>query len=266
MTILHLSVLVQCRVYDFIDSAVVHVGNDSKPLAKQYTQRKHAYKKLRATIITAEKPAARRQQVIPATLPILQPPTMSGTLHPGGPRYIVGMDPSYTHFGLVAVDLASWWPVGIHTIETSKSDKKLGLRVADDDTRRLEILLAGLDAFLTAFPPAAICCETPSSGAQSADALKGLAYAKALAVAAKVFHKAPTVWLLPGEVKERVGGSLTAAKSELAGLVRAVRAVDGRIWADAPWDATKARSEHQYDAAASILAAQTTDLFQMALR
>lgn len=250
-------------VYDFIDSSVLNVVSDSKPLQRQYTQRKKAYKKLRAEIVTAGSPARRKQVVIHESLPILQPPAF---LKPGKTGFIVGMDPSFTHYGLVAVDLADWWPGGMTTIETAKSDRKLGLRVADDDTRRLELLLAGIRDFLATYPPLLICCETPSSGAQSADALKGLSYAKALAVASKVFRDVPTAWLLPGEIKERVGGSLTTSKADVADMVRAVKSASGRRWIEANWDPLKGKSEHQFDAAASILAAQATDLFQMALR
>ncbi len=253
------------EVFDFVDSGVVHVGGDSKPLVRQYNQRKKAYHKLRAEIVKGEPVASRTQLTIDAGAPILKPPRL-GPQVAGTTRFAVGMDPSFTHFGLVAIELSSWWPAGIQTIVTAKSDKKLGLRVSDDDTRRLELLLAGLHSFLTQYPPAVICCETPSSGAQSADALKGLAYAKALACAAKVFHEVPTVWLLPGEVKQRVGGSLLATKAHLADVVKAGASRTGRPWKEAQWDRTKARSEHQFDAAATVLAARDTDLFQMALK
>ncbi len=253
------------EVFDFVDSGVVHVGGDSKPLVRQYNQRKKAYHKLRAEIVKGEPVASRAQLNIDTGAPILKPPRL-GPQVAGTTRFAVGMDPSFTHFGLVAIELSSWWPAGIQTIVTAKSDKKLGLRVSDDDTRRLELLLAGLHSFLTRFPPAVICCETPSSGAQSADALKGLAYAKALACAAKVFHEVPTVWLLPGEVKQRVGGSLLATKAHLADVVKAGASRKGRPWKEAQWDRTKARSEHQFDAAAAVLAARDTDLFQMALK
>jgi Holliday junction resolvasome RuvABC endonuclease subunit len=253
-------------VYDFIDSGVIHVDNDSKPLLRQYSQRKKAYRKLRAEIIKTDHAAKRKPISIPWTLPILSPPEIIAIRSGRELGFAIGMDPSFTHFGLVAVDLNSWWPAGMATIETSKRDRKLGLRVADDDTRRLEILLTGIRDFLRTYKPEVICCETPSAGAQSADAMKGLSYAKALAVAAKVFQNVPTVWLLPGEIKERVAGTLTSTKGDVAAIVRAVRATDGRSWAEAAWSTTKGKNEHQYDAAASILAAQNTDLFQMALR
>jgi hypothetical protein len=48
--------------------------------------------------------------------------------------------------------------------------------------------------------------------------------------------------------------------------VQACRARDGRPWIDAGWDATKDRSEHQYDAAAAILAGMSEDLFQAVIR
>ncbi|MFA7329751.1 MAG: DEAD/DEAH box helicase family protein [Candidatus Delongbacteria bacterium] len=252
------------EVFDFIDSAVTNVDNDSKPLLRQYAGRKAAYKKLMATIVKAQ-PASQAQQLEAAPAPILAAPTI--LVRPGGPaRTAVGMDPSFTHFALVAVDLATWWPVAMTTLTTQPSDKKLGLRKADDDGRRLEILATGIRDFLLAHPPAILCCETPSSGAQSAAALKGLAYAKALLVAARVYHNVPTIWLLPGEIKERVGGGLTATKTRVADVVRAVLARDGQAWAGAGWDVTKDKSEHQYDAAAAIIAARSDDLFMAAMR
>ena len=45
---------------------------------------------------------------------------------------------------------------------------------------------------------------------------QALAYAKALLVTAKVYHEAPTIWLLPGDIKERVGGGLFATKQRVA--------------------------------------------------
>ncbi|MDP2360620.1 MAG: DEAD/DEAH box helicase family protein [bacterium] len=252
------------EVFDFIDSAVTNVDNDTKPLLRQYASRKAAYKKLMATIVKTQ-PASQAQQLEAAPATILAAPAI--IVRPGGPaRTAVGMDPSFTHFALVAVDLATWWPVAMTTLTTQPSDKKLGLRKADDDGRRLEILATGIRDFLLAYPPVILCCETPSSGAQSAAALKGLAYAKALLVAARVYHEVPTIWLLPGEIKERVGGGLTATKARVADVVRAVLTHDGRQWAGAGWDATKDRSEHQYDAAAAILAARHEDLFMAAMR
>ncbi|MDP2362001.1 MAG: DEAD/DEAH box helicase family protein [bacterium] len=251
-------------VYDFIDSAVVNVDNDSKPLLRQYAGRRAAYKTLRATIVKAA-PAGQSRQQETLPIPALDAPAI--LIRPGGPaRFAVGMDPSFTHFALVAVDLGAWWPVAITTLVTAPSDRKLGLRKADDDGRRLEILASGIRDFLLAHPPAILCCETPSSGAQSAAALKGLAYAKALLVAARVYHEVPTVWLLPGEIKEKVGGGLTATKGRVADVVRATQARDGRPWAGAAWDVTKDRNEHQYDATAAILAARGDDLFMAAIR
>ncbi|MDP2361731.1 MAG: hypothetical protein Q8O14_13445, partial [bacterium] len=85
-------------------------------------------------------------------------------------------------------------------------------------------------------------------------------------VTAKVYHDARTIWLLPGDIKERVGGGLTATKQRVAKAVQACRARDGRPWASAGWDATKDRSEHQFDAAAAILAGMREDLFQAVIR
>jgi superfamily II DNA or RNA helicase/Holliday junction resolvasome RuvABC endonuclease subunit len=252
-------------VYDFIDSGVTHVATDAKPFLRQYAKRRAAYKKLKATIVKAASVAqAAEETARPALLPTIMPPAIRPALTCR--RYVVGMDPSFTHFALVAVDLASWWPMAMTTICTAPSDKKLGIRKADDDGRRLETLAQGIRDFLTHHPPAILCCETPSSGAQSAAALKGLAYAKALLVTAKVYHDARTIWLLPGDIKERVGGGLTATKQRVAKAVQACRARDGRPWASAGWDATKDRSEHQFDAAAAILAGMREDLFQAVIR
>jgi superfamily II DNA or RNA helicase/Holliday junction resolvasome RuvABC endonuclease subunit len=252
------------EVYDFIDSSVTNVENDSKPLLRQYAGRRGAYRKLLATIVKGQ-PASQIRQLETGPAYVLTAPAL--LVRPGGPaRHAIGMDPSFTHFALVAVDLATWWPVAMTTLTTQPSDKKLGLRKADDDGRRLEILATGIRDFLLAHPPTILCCETPSSGAQSAAALKGLAYAKALLVAARVYHESPTIWLLPGEIKERVGGGLTATKTRVADGVRACLARDGRPWAGAGWDLTKDRSEHQYDAAAAILASRSDDLFTAAIR
>ena len=252
-------------VYDFIDSVVTHVATDAKPFLRQYAKRRAAYKKLKATIVKAA-PAgqAAHSALDTGLLPAVPAPAI---LSPHkGHRLVVGMDPSFTHFALVAVDVDLWWPVAMTTLTTAPSDKKLGLRKADDDGRRLEILALGIRDFLFHHPPALLCCETPSSGAQSAAALKGLAYAKSLLVTAKVYHEAPTIWLLPGDIKERVGGGLTATKLRVAQAVQACRARDGRPWSEAGWDPTKDRGEHQFDAAAAILASVGEDLFQILCR
>ena len=252
-------------VYDFIDSAVTHVATDAKPFLRQYAKRRAAYKKLRASIVKAAPAAQAAHSALDAGL--LPPVSAPAILKPhAGRRLVVGMDPSFTHFALVAVDVDLWWPVAMTTICTAPSDKKLGIRKADDDGRRLEILALGIRDFLTQNPPSLLCCETPSSGAQSAAALKGLAYAKALLVTAKVYHEAPTIWLLPGDIKERVGGGLTATKLRVAQAVQACRARDGRPWSEAGWDPTKDRGEHQFDAAAAILASVGEDLFQILCR
>ncbi|MFA7329841.1 MAG: DEAD/DEAH box helicase [Candidatus Delongbacteria bacterium] len=252
-------------VYDFIDSAVTHVATDAKPFLRQYAKRRAAYKKLRASIVKAAPAAQAAHSALDAgLLPHVSAPVI---LAPhAGRRLVVGMDPSFTHFALVAVDVDLWWPVAMTTLCTAPSDKKLGIRKADDDGRRLEILALGIRDFLAQYPPALLCCETPSSGAQSAAALKGLAYAKALLVTAKVYHAAPTIWLLPGDIKERVGGGLIATKARVAQGVQACRARDGRPWTEAGWDPTKDRSEHQFDAAAAILASVNEDLFQAVIR
>lgn len=252
-------------VYDFIDSAVTNVATDAKPFLRQYAKRRAAYKKLRATIVKAA-PAAQAAHSAPDA-GLLPPVPAPAILKPhAGRRLVVGMDPSFTHFALVAVDVDLWWPVAMTTLCTAPSDKKLGIRKADDDGRRLEFLATGIRDFLTHYPPSILCCETPSSGAQSAAALKGLAYAKCLLVAAKVYHEAPTIWLLPGDIKERVGGGLIATKARVALSVQACRARDGRPWTEASWDPTKDRGEHQFDAAAAILASVNEDLFQAVIR
>ena len=251
-------------VYDFVDSQVRHVGSDSQPLVRQYGKRKKAYHKLRAQFVSQTR-AECPEVVLPPHLPVLRPPEILPT-HPNHSRYLIGLDPSLTHFGMVAIRLEDWWPVAMQTVKTEKSSRKLGLRVADDDTRRLEILLHALREFLVTHPPALICCETPLGGALDANALKALSYAKCMVVAAKVLLDVPTVWLLPGEVKENVAGQLTSSKADVAHVVRSARSREGQLWAEAAWGHTKEMSEHQFDAAAAVLAARDTDLFRLALR
>jgi len=170
--------------------------------------------------------------------------------------YIVAVDPSFTHFGILVYHLPTNSIVHAITLITKKESKKRKTYAADDITRRLQILSDGFNAVINKYKPYVIMAETPSGGARSASSATGLAFAKALSVIIPRMWGIPLMSIMALEAKEAATGKVGASKA-------AVEAAMRLKFPGAPWDDRKGHNEHQFDAAAVLTAGLNSDQIRL---
>ncbi len=177
-------------------------------------------------------------------------------------RYLYGFDPAYTSFGIVIYDEDLDDIVHAVTIKTAKQSKKRGIYVADDDTRRLLQITDDITQIFGKYPPRRIYSETPSGGARSASAAKGLAFAKALvAIIARLKH-INVVWVSAADAKKSATGDENASKAKVREAMR--KRFPDTDWAD-EYPGGIGAAEHQYDAAAVLEAGLNNSTFRLEL-
>jgi Holliday junction resolvasome RuvABC endonuclease subunit len=165
--------------------------------------------------------------------------------------YRIAIDPSFTAFGLVVYDTEAKAIVDCATFRTKRESKKRGIYVADDDARRLLEITDQVIAYLEKYTPDVVYGETPSSGAKSSSAAKGLAYAKALGTIIPHTCGIPVVWVSAADAKKAATGVSNASKSAVETAMR-------EKYPDAPWSKIKGENEHQFDAASVLTAGLNT--------
>jgi len=178
---------------------------------------------------------------------------------------ILGADPGLATFGLAVIDISDEQDVLIHagSILTAKSNKKLGVLVAEDNVRRTRDLLAALAPLLAANDIRAICAERFSAPRNSSAAAK-----VALAWGALIAHadllRVPIVQPSPQEVKLAVCGKRSASKTEveIAMRQRYRGPVSTEALAEMDDNLAPSHQEHAFDAMAVAVACLDSDIIR----
>ncbi len=173
---------------------------------------------------------------------------------------VLGIDSGLASCGLAVVRLL---PAGEELVRawvfTSKpSDRKVGVRAADDLARRARELAAEVIDALEAHRPVAIAIEAPSWPRNAGSAAKmGAAFGVVFALAQR--FDLPLVQASPMDVKLAVTGRKTAAKDEV------VLAVETRF-PGIEWPRQTTLWEHAADAVGVVLACLDSEPLRMARR
>jgi Holliday junction resolvasome RuvABC endonuclease subunit len=177
---------------------------------------------------------------------------------------VIGLDPAFANFGMVAGVLessrAAWAfkPTAMRLLQTQGDGKKREVRKSSENLRRARELHEGLCAFLDEHPPELVFVEVPS-GAQNANAAMGLG----IAVGILGSIKAPIIEVAPIEIKR-----LFTPRQEIVPKARIIKwAYDA--WPQAPWLTHGGRrtlnNEHLADACATVVAGLVTPTFKQLL-
>ncbi len=135
---------------------------------------------------------------------------------------ILAFDPSFTAWGWAVVEVNGDNDrlVDCGTIRTKKGEKKLGLRVADDDLRRVQELFTELERIWKMYDPAGIVTEV-SGGAQSARASRTIGMTEGILGSFIVAKMAPAEFYTAMEAKKAATGIRNASKEQIGVSVRA---------------------------------------------
>lgn len=174
---------------------------------------------------------------------------------------ILGLDPGFATLGIARVRLGpSGEPleVGASAFTTEPSAKKLEVRAASDNVRRMREIYRKLDLEVAAWVPEVICCEAQSWPRNAGAATKiGMAWGVIVAVAEQ--YDIPIVQATPQDVKVAVAGKKTASKDDVIGAVE-------RLCPDLRWPDRKALWEHAADAISVVLACRSSETVRAVLR
>jgi crossover junction endodeoxyribonuclease RuvC len=173
---------------------------------------------------------------------------------------VLGIDSGLAACGLAAVRLL---PAGEQLVEiqvfTSKpSDRKVGVRAADDVARRARELAVVMGLALEQYRPVALAIESPSWPRNAGSAAKmGIAFGVAFGMAER--FGLPLVQATPMDVKLAVTGRKTASKDEV------ILAVETRF-PGIEWPRQTTLWEHGADAVGVVLACLNSEPLRMARR
>lgn len=183
--------------------------------------------------------------------------------------FILGADPGFASFGLSVVRLTKGAEEFIRTdvIRTQKSVKKRGVKAADDNFRRAQIIAAKLHEVVQGYQPMAIAAES-ASWPRNASASSKLAMAWGVLADLCHVYQLPMVQASPQEIKKVLCGDKSASKE-------AIRAAVEQLY-PGQFDEFKRRFparnppqpngqwEHGFDSAGAIVTCLDTDVLRMA--
>lgn len=161
---------------------------------------------------------------------------------------VLGIDAGFQACGIVVAQgrtilhAATW--------RTERQAKKRGIRVADDDAERCQVLARFLLRLIREWRPQGAVVELPHGGAQGARANRSMGMATGVVAAVLEAAGLPAEWVTPSDVKKAAGGRRDASKADVEQAVR--RAF---TWQAEP-PKTRAEAEHVFDAAGALLAAE----------
>ena len=179
---------------------------------------------------------------------------------PPAPMTVIGIDSGLASCGFAVVRLvpAGEELVRAWTFTTKLSDRKVGVRAADDTARRARELAAELLRAIEEHRPVAIAIESPSWPRNAGSAAKmGVAFGVIFGLAEQ--HQLPLVMASPMDVKLALVGRKTAGKDEV------VLAVETRF-PDITWPKQTTLWEHAADAVGVVVACLDSPVLQMARR
>lgn len=187
-------------------------------------------------------------------------------VHIGGDvsNRIIAIDAGYANAGVVVMERINgrWECVESAYIHTESSNKKLGFRVADDNARRIADVTRSIVHLIRTHEIKMMVAELPSTGGQSANAVRGMAYASAmLATIAECFDMA-VEWYSPGET--RTAGGVPRSIKKRDNVKKIVMETMGKRYEflEKRYPALSKR-EHVADALATFEAARNGNLARM---
>jgi len=173
---------------------------------------------------------------------------------------ILGVDPSFTAFGVVVYDADLDEIIECHTFRTKKETKKRKIYVCDDDARRISEIAGAYQGILKHHRPDLIINEIPSGGAKGYRGAMGMAYATALSTIIPLMLGIPVVHLSAGDSKKASTGKVNGSKAEVEQAVK-------KRFPGAPFELENASiGEHQFDAASVLMAGMLTPHWLLATK
>jgi len=174
-------------------------------------------------------------------------------------RIMLGIDIGFAATGWVAAEVignGEYRPIASGVIVTEKDNHRRGLRVADSDVERCQVILRELTRTFCDHRPKALAVELPTGGAQGARANRCMGMATAIAACIVDDWGLPCAWVTPQEVKKAVTGQRNASKQQMIGAIRSG-------YPELQWPKGKTHHEHVADAMGALLAARYGNEYRM---
>ena len=186
---------------------------------------------------------------------------------------ILAVDTGYANVGLVVMEWmvsyepppkpqTGWRIIEMACIQTEKCDKRIALRKADDNARRIAEATRGIVDMIKRHDIKRMVAELPHTGGQSATAVRAMAYAGAMVIAVAECFDLAAEWYTPDETRA-AGGVPKGMKGENAKKV-VMQTMGAKYPELAEQFPTLGRREHVADALATFEAARTGVLVRTA--
>jgi len=183
--------------------------------------------------------------------------------------YILGLDPGFASFGFGIVRLSSSSEKVMTTdvIRTQKSEKKKGVKAADDNFHRGQAISAVLHETVKEWKPMAIAAEA-ASWPRNAGAATKVALSWGIIIDLCYIYQLPMVQASPQEIKKALCNNKSATKEDVR------RVLEARY--PCQFDGFKARFparkppqpngqwEHGFDAVGAVVTCLDSDVIRMA--
>jgi crossover junction endodeoxyribonuclease RuvC len=177
---------------------------------------------------------------------------------------VMGVDPGLAHLGYALVELNSSTHSVIREggkpliglIETSMSDKKRGVKVSDDNTRRAREVYAPLLRVIQKNQVKVICAEAMSFP-RSSSASHKMGISWGIIVALSCQFALPITQATPTEIKKAVCGSGKASKQDVQDALSTRYDIPLTMF-------TKTQREHPFDALGAVEACLDSEVIQLA--
>ena len=132
---------------------------------------------------------------------------------------VMCLDVAFAHVGVAVVGypVAGGAPMirHTHTITTTKSDKKLAVRSANDSVRRCQEAFTALMDTAKAYSVVGLIAELPTGGSKSSAAARAMGMGAAVAACFSETLDLPTEWTTPEMGKVALSGHKNASKVEM---------------------------------------------------
>lgn len=139
-------------------------------------------------------------------------------------KYLFCLDAGFVHTGmsLFKVNDGKFKLVNCKTSQTKKTEKKKQVRVADDDSERIKLIVKDIQEFIEPYKQYEIMAaiELPTGGAQGARANRTMGMITGALVVYLELMEWPTEYVTPNDVKIIIAGSRKASKDTIMNTVR----------------------------------------------
>ena len=160
---------------------------------------------------------------------------------------IVGVDIGFAHLGIVKAELMpqGFTVISTDVICTEKSDKKRGVKAADDNIRRVTEIAEHLGRWID--DQIIVVCAEALSLPRNASAASKISLAFGALATVSALSNVPIIQASPQEVKIAVTGKKTASKAEMIAEIK-------KRHTKIKWPTPKSLEEHVADATSVIIA------------